>query len=394
MNVEPLVKAARARGASDLHIQPGCPLVARIRGELERIGDVPAAADTRAMAESLLAREAWTSFLERRSADFSRSLAGVRCRINMHFSSQGIGLAIRLLARAIPTIETLNLHPDLRDLIRHEHGLVLVSGATGCGKSSTLAALIQEINVSERRHVITLEDPIEYSLHSQRCFIRQREVGTHTPSFQQGLLDALREDPDVLMVGEMRHPDVMRLTLNFAETGHLVFATVHSANTTEALQRVAMSFPPESQSVVCAQLADSLVAVIAQRLIYHADLKIRIPECEIMTGSLPVKNLVRQGHFYKLESAALVTGAKDGMYTFERYQAWIQGRTRWHLPSDARDDLVEATTEAVAEPPMEVTGSAAHPSVAEAERENVINLEPAAEDIAEFVARLRPSRSA
>ena len=250
MNIEALIHSARERGASDLHVEPGQPVVARVRGELQRFADAPAAADTRAIAQSLLVGEAWEHFLERRSADFSRTLGGVRCRINLLCSSHGIGLAIRLLARTVPTIETLNLNPDLRELIAHEHGLVLVSGPTGCGKSSTIAALIEEINLAEHRHVITLEDPIEYSLRSKRAFIRQREVGTHTPSFQQGLLDALREDPDVLMVGEMRHPEVMRLTLNFAETGHLVFATVHSANTTEALQRVAMAFPPESQSVV------------------------------------------------------------------------------------------------------------------------------------------------
>jgi len=386
MNIEALIHSARERGASDLHVEPGQPVVARVRGELQRFADAPAAADTRAIAQSLLVGEAWEHFLERRSADFSRTLGGVRCRINLLCSSHGIGLAIRLLARTVPTIETLNLNPDLRELIAHEHGLVLVSGPTGCGKSSTIAALIEEINLAEHRHVITLEDPIEYSLRSKRAFIRQREVGTHTPSFQQGLLDALREDPDVLMVGEMRHPEVMRLTLNFAETGHLVFATVHSANTTEALQRVAMAFPPESQSVVCAQLADSLIAVIAQRLVYRPDLRIRVPECEILVGSPPVRNLIRQGHFYKLESA-LTTGGKEGMYTFERYQGWMAGRPRWSLPSAA--DLAEESADAAAEVPP---APRVRPPSAIADRE-VINLEPEAEDIADFVSRLKPMRS-
>jgi twitching motility protein PilT len=389
MNLESLIRNVRSRGASDLHVEAGLPLAARIRGELLRVGDSPSASDTRAMAQSLLEGDTWQQFVARRSADFSRTLAGVRCRINLLYTSHGIGLAIRLLARSIPTLETLNLNSELRELIAHEHGLVLVSGPTGCGKSSTLAALIEEINVNEHRHVITLEDPIEYSLRSKRAFIRQREVGTHTPSFQQGLLDALREDPDVLMVGEMRHPEVMRLTLNFAETGHLVFATVHSANTIEALQRVAMAFPPESQSVVCAQLADSLIAVIAQRLVYRSDLRIRVPECEILVGSPPVRNLVRQGNFYKLESA-LTTGAREGMYTFERYQGWMASRARWHVPSDA--DGVEETVETAAEPPPTTANAPAPvpPARPVLGDDDVINLEPAAEDIADFVSRLKP----
>ena len=386
MNLESLVRAARNRGASDLHVEAGLPLVERIRGELTHVGDPPSAADTRAMAQSVLEGDAWEQFVARRSADFSRTLAGVRCRINLLYTSHGMGLAIRLLARSIPTLETLNLNPALREFVAHEHGLVLVSGPTGCGKSSTLAALIEAINTSEHRHVITLEDPIEYSLRSKRAFIRQREVGTHTPSFEQGLLDALREDPDVLMVGEMRHPEVMRLTLNFAETGHLVFATVHSANTMEALQRVAMAFPPQSQSVVCAQLADSLLAVIAQRLVYRPDLRIRVPECEILVGSPPVRNLVRQGHFYKLESA-LTTGAREGMYTFERYQSWMASRARWYVPGSA--DAFEDGGDAAAEV-MHPNAGVMAPVAPALRADDVINLEPAAEDIADFVSRLKP----
>src|SRR6202022_264810 len=170
-----------------------------------------------------------------------------------------------LLSSVQPTLRSLNLHPELERLVRPTHGLVLVSGPTGSGKSSTLAALIQEINVREARHVITLESPIEYELVPRRAFIRQREVGRDTPSFERGLLDALREDPDVLMVGEMRDPETMRLTLNAAETGHLVLATVHSATVAEALQRVVNAFPAEVQNAIAAQLADCLLGVVAQR---------------------------------------------------------------------------------------------------------------------------------
>src|SRR5262249_39203600 len=160
-------------------------------------------------------------------------------------------------------VERLNLHPDLRKLVTHTHGLILVSGPTGSGKSSTLAALIQEINLNEARHIVTIEAPIEYTFRPRRAYIRQREVGRDTPSFEQALLDALREDPDVLMVGEMREPETMRLTLNASETGHLVLATVHSATCAEALQRVVAAFPAEIQSGVAAMLADCLLAVIS-----------------------------------------------------------------------------------------------------------------------------------
>src|SRR5206468_2733720 len=155
------------------------------------------------------------------------------------------------------------------------HGLILVSGPTGCGKSSTMAALIQEINTTEPRHIVTIESPIEYTFRPRLAYIRQREVGRDTPSFEQALIDALREDPDVLMVGEMREPEVMRLTLNASETGHLVFATVHSSSCIEAIQRIANAFPADMQSPVRAQLADCLGGGICQRLRFRPDLKIR-----------------------------------------------------------------------------------------------------------------------
>src|SRR5208337_3616769 len=205
-------------------------------------------------------------FLERRSFDFSRTIHGARCRINVLQSSRGVGFAIRLLAAFQATVEKLNLHPDLKKLVAPTHGLILVSGPTGSGKSSTLAALIQEINLADARHIVTVESPIEYTFRPQRSYIRQREVGRDTPSFEQALHDALREDPDVLMVGEMRDPETMRLTLSASETGHLVLATVHSSSCAEALQRVVSAFPAEIQGSVAAQLADCLVAVISQRL--------------------------------------------------------------------------------------------------------------------------------
>jgi twitching motility protein PilT len=241
-------------------------------------------------------------------------------------------MAIRLLAAFAPTLRTLNLHPDLAQLVVPTHGLVLVSGPTGSGKSSTLAALVQEINAKEARHIITFESPIEYDLQPRHAFIRQREIGRDTPSFERALIDSLREDPDVLMVGEMRDPETMRLTLNAAETGHLVLATVHSANSAEALQRIVSAFPAEIQNAVAAQLADCLLGVVAQRLKFRPQLKIRVPECEILMASTPVRANIRQMHFYKL-ATTLESGGQEGCWTFSRYCDWLDRRTEWVFPT-------------------------------------------------------------
>jgi twitching motility protein PilT len=336
MRLESIIRLAREQGASDIHLEGGMPMALRIRGELRLSGEpVPAPALT-TMAQEVIGEAGWPEFVQRCSYDGSFTLAGQRCRINILRSARGVGFAIRLLASFQATLKKLNLHPDLRRFIEPSHGLVLVSGPTGSGKTSTLAALLQEINLSEARHIITVESPIEYALAPRQSFIRQREVGRDTPSFAQALVDALREDPDVLMVGEMREPEVMRLTLNAAETGYLVLATVHSSSAPEALQRVVASFPPEIQGSVCAQLADCLVGVVSQRLRYRPDLGIRVPECELLAGSTPVKSLVRQGLFFKLGSA-IETGAADGSWSFARYGEWLNRKSDWHLPSTTEE---------------------------------------------------------
>ena len=352
MNVEPLIVTARDLGASDLHLEPGLPAAVRVRGALRTVGEPLPARGLIDGARELIGSDQWPRFLERRSFDFSRTIGGVRCRINILQTARGVGMAIRLLASFQATIEKLNLHPDLKKLITHHNGLILISGATGSGKSSTLAALIQEINLSEARHVVTIESPIEYNFRPRQAYIRQREVGRDTPSFEQALLDALREDPDVLMVGEMREPETMRLTLNAAETGHLVLATVHSSTCAEALQRIVSAFPAEVQSGVRAQLADCLVAVICQRLRFRPDLKIRVPECEILVSTMAVKNFIRTGDFYKLISQ-MEMGAEHGMWSFSRYQTWLEKKATWHFadPHEKPDnDVGEAPPLPVAAP--------------------------------------------
>src|SRR5437762_11225334 len=331
MNLEDFIATARQQRASDLHLEPGLPPALRVRGSLRTLGDPVPAKVLLEWARHIIGEVHWQYFLERRSADLSRTLQGVRCRINILQTARGIGFAIRLLSTFQATVEKLNLHPDLKKLVARDNGLILVSGPTGCGKSSTLAALIQEINLTEARHIVTIESPIEYAFRPRRAYIRQREVGRDTPSFEQALLDALREDPDVLMVGEMRDPETMRLTLNAAETGHLVLATVHSGTCAEALQRIVAAFPAEIQNSVSAQLADCLVAVIAQRLRFRPDLNILVPECEILIPSNPVKAHIRNRDFFKI-IYALEIGAALGVWTFARYCAWLEKRTNWYIP--------------------------------------------------------------
>src|SRR5688572_27205729 len=207
MNLSTIIAAAKDRQASDIHLEAGLPPALRVSSNLQITGEPISHEAMAAMARQIVGEERWPEFLERGSADLSRTLEGVRCRINVMQTARGPGLAIRLLSSFQATIERLNLHPDLKKMIANPHGLILVSGPTGSGKSSTLAALIQEINQADARHIVTIEHPIEYLFRPQRSFIRQREVGRDTPSVEQALLDAMREDPDVLMVGEMRDPE-------------------------------------------------------------------------------------------------------------------------------------------------------------------------------------------
>jgi twitching motility protein PilT len=331
MDLDSLVNLAATNGASDLHLEAGLPAAMRIRGTLRTTGEPLPGNLLLEMARQVTGEEEWPRFLEQKSFDCSRGFRGVRCRINIMQTSRGVGFAVRLLASFTATVEKLNLHPDLKKLLTAHNGLILVSGATGSGKSSTMAALIQEINLTDTRHIVTIESPIEYTFRPRRAYIRQREVGRDTPSFEQALIDSLREDPDVLMVGEMRDPETMRLTLSASETGHLVMATVHSSTCVEALQRVVSAFPAEIQSSVASQLADCMLAVISQRLHFRPELNIRVPECEILVPTHAVKNFIRNREFFKINSC-LETGAEHGMWTVQRYRGWLDSRKNWYIP--------------------------------------------------------------
>ena len=334
MDLDSFIGQAAANAASDLHLEARMPPALRVRGALRVAGEPVPPQLLQDMARALIGEEQWPVFLERRSFDLSKTIQRVRCRINILQTSRGIGMAIRLLTSFQATVDKLNLHPDLKKFAKHTSGLILVSGPTGSGKSSTLAALVEEINQNDARHIITVESPIEYFFRPRRSYIRQREVGRDTPGFEQALLDALREDPDVLMVGEMRDPETMRLTLSAAETGHLVLATMHSSTCAEALQRLVGSFPSEIQASISAQLADCVVGVICQRLRFRPEINIRVPECEILTPTNAVKNFIRTRDFFRM-SSALETGADHDMWTFQRYARWLDNRTQWYIPGQS-----------------------------------------------------------
>jgi len=338
-----LISDLRNKEASDLHLEPGLSPVARIHGVLKPVGSRPLApAETSALARSLLSDEEQESFAAHQAVDFSQVMGGIHCRINVMKTQRGIGLAIRLLASEQPTLARLNLHPCLADFVTNRHGLIVICGPTGCGKSSTMAALIHEINTRDSAHIVTIESPIEYAITPRRSLIRQREVGRDTPSFERALIDALRQDPDVIMVGEMRDREIIQLTLNAAETGQLVLSTLHASSTHEALQRMVAAFPPDIQSAVSAQLADCLIGVVSQRLRFDEKVGIRLPLCEILAATHPARHLIRQGQFFKLPSV-LETGHAEGNWTARRYQEWLDGRNDFYVP--VKDDRIEPDLE-------------------------------------------------
>jgi twitching motility protein PilT len=328
MKLSEWIRKARELGASDLHAEADAPVIVRVRGKLEPLGESASAVDLQRIGEELLGTEGWAGISSRGSADVSQEVAGTRCRINLFRTVRGIAFAVRLLAPSVKDLRCCNLHPDLRRLTEATTGLVIISGPTGSGKSTTLAALIEEINATQARNIITLESPLEYVHTNRRSFIRQREIPTHSPSFEQAITDALRENPDVLVISEMRTPEIMRLTLNAAETGHLVLATMHSATCAEALTRLCMSFPAEIQGSIRAQVADCLVGVLCQRLDFLSGRRLLIPRCELLLGSTSARGTIRAGTFSHLANV-IQSGGEEGMWSFDRYGRWIEQRTDW-----------------------------------------------------------------
>jgi twitching motility protein PilT len=328
MSFKEWVAKARALGASDVHVECDAPVVVRVRGELKVLVERAPGDEVVRMARELLGTEAWDQLLARDSADLSLAIGAARCRLSLYRTVRGLAIAARLLAPSVNDLRACNLHPELRRLTEAESGLAIISGPTGSGKSTTLAALIEEINGAHARNIITLESPLEYVFVNRRSYIRQREIPTHSPSFEQALVDALRENPDVLVVTEMRTPDVIRLTLNAAETGHLVLATLHSSTCAEALNRICMSFSAEIQASIRAQLADCLRGVVCQRLEFIETQQLRVPHCEVLLATTAVRGTIRAGQLSQIPNV-IQAGGEDGMWSFDRYQRWMEHKNDW-----------------------------------------------------------------
>jgi pilus retraction protein PilT len=315
-----LISAAIKQRISDLHITGGFPLIFRKDGIIhfdKNVSWSPTEIDV--MVKEMLSERQMQMLSKRWSVDYAISFNQVRVRVNTFYTTRGLSLAIRLLPETIPDLNSLNLHPSLNQISDLKAGLVLVCGSTGSGKSTTIAAIIEEINRSRPVHIITIEDPIEYRFRPKKAFIEQREVGIHVPSFNQGLLDSLRENPDVIFVGELREPDTIRLTLNAAESGHLVFATLHATDAEDAVYRINNCVSGENQEVIRYQFASSLSWLIVQQLIHVEKAGFRVPVLSILRSTPSVQSNIRDNKVVQLESTML-TSKSDGMFTMGIYQ--------------------------------------------------------------------------
>ena len=315
-----LVTSCVRNNVSDLHLRPGQPVAARKNGQLHFQRDISfGAEELDALLRSLTTDRQRRILTERWSVDFSAHFPDAQMRLNAFHAADGLGLTIRFLPATIPDFDALNLHPSLRELCSLPHGLILICGPTGNGKSTTIAAMVREINETRAGHIVTLEDPIEYRFVSERSLVDQRELGAHFPSFEQGLQDVLREDADVIVVGELREPETMRLTINAAESGHLVIATLHAATAEEALLRLCNAFTPDAQDFVRSQLASCLGAVVVQHLELLPKAGFRAPVLSIIRSAPALRNIIRENRFNQIENMQQA-GRSDGMFTFERYR--------------------------------------------------------------------------
>ena len=317
--IQPLLKAIVDAGASDLHVSTGMPPIARLRGEMVALQAPPLTPEqTREALNELLTDAQRVQFAERQDLDFAIEIAGLaRFRANYFEQRRGVAAVFRVITAKIPTLEDLGTPRVLKDLALRERGLVLVTGPTGSGKSSTLAAMIDHVNESCRKHIITIEDPIEYVHVPKNCLINQREVGAHTGSFSAALRGALREDPDVMLVGELRDLETTALAITAAETGHLVFGTLHTNSAAKTIDRLIDVFPSGQQAQVRTMLSESLEGVVAQTLIPTADKKGRVAAFEILVGVHALRNLIREDKTSQIQSVIQV-GAAQGMMTLDQ----------------------------------------------------------------------------
>jgi twitching motility protein PilT len=318
ITIDELLKIGKENGASDVHITVGIPPKMRVNGELVDMNYpklMPE--DTEAIISPMLSERQKEILKRDGEADFSFSIPALgRYRVNAFNQRGSLAAAIRLVGTQIPKPEDLGLPKSVIDLYNKKRGLILVTGPTGSGKSTTLASLIDRINEKHKGHIITLEDPIEYLHQHKRSMINQREVGTDTHSYANALRAALREDPDVILVGEMRDLETISIAVTAAETGHLVFSTLHTIGAASTIDRIIDVFPPHQQQQIRIQLSMVLEAVISQQLIPTADRHHRVAAFEVMLMSVAIKNLIREAKTFQIESM-IQTSKKSGMITMD-----------------------------------------------------------------------------
>lgn len=313
--IDEILTAASKLDVSDIHLTVGIPPVFRMNGELQRYGEQIVTPDQSSeISEALIPKKAWETFVLKGEMDYAYSLPGVaRYRVNSFQQRGSVSHAFRAIASGIPTIDQLKMPGILKTLAETHQGLILVTGPTGSGKSTTLAAMIRHINETMTKHIITLEDPIEYLHRHGTSIINQREIGFDTNSFSNGLRAALRQDPDVILVGEMRDLETITTAITAAETGHLVMATLHTSSASSTIERIIDVFPAGQQAQIRTQLGGVLKAVVSQRLLPKADGKGRIAATEVMVNNTAVANLIRTEKVHQIPNVIL-TNRAAGMH--------------------------------------------------------------------------------
>lgn len=319
MDITELLAFSVKNKASDLHLSAGMPPMIRVNGDVRRI-NLPAMDHeaVHGLIYDIMNDSQRKEYEDRMECDFSFAIPGLaRFRVNAFVHQRGAGAVMRTIPSKVLTLEQLNAPKSFTDIAMQPRGIVLVTGPTGSGKSTTLAAMINHINENEFGHILTVEDPIEFVHEPKRCLINQREVGPHTHSFNNALKSALREDPDIILVGELRDLETIRLALTAAETGHLVFGTLHTSSAAKTIDRIVDVFPAAEKEMVRAMLSESLKAVISQTLLKTKDGNGRVAAHEIMIGTPAIRNLIREAKVSQM-NAAIQTGAAVGMQTLDQ----------------------------------------------------------------------------
>ena len=317
-----IFKKAISSNASDLHLVANEYPTIRVDDKLMQVEGEErlAPSDCEKMIQTALKSEHIDRLKAEKEVDFSFNFDGARIRTNVYFERGNVAAAFRFIPEKVRLVSELALPPLIQEFATREQGLVIVSGPTGHGKSTTIAALVEYINQNTAKHIVTVEDPVEYVFKNQKSIINQRELGTDTLSFAKALRSVLREDPDVVFIGEMRDVDTFEAALTIAETGHLVFTTLHTNNAAQTADRIIDVFPKSQQSQVRQQLANVLVGVVSQRLLQKAKGEGRIPACEIMVVNTAISSLIREGRTHQIQSV-IQTSASEGMITLDKVLA-------------------------------------------------------------------------